>query len=580
MNWSKVEYYWLNPKELYKIDNKEDLNSLKKITHFLDEVFDDVKPTQRLWHVYNNVLQVVKCKTENCYNPCKWNKKERSYRKFCSTKCSVNHPETLKKKTNSIQKKYGVENVSQNEEIKDKKRNIWVKKYGVDHPSKSQDIKNKIKSTNLKVYGFENPNQCFEIKNKREKTCIERFGVKSNLATTSHKERMKDKFGEKLEKLREKSDQNSIEKHGVVNVLRKDVREKAQNSKRKKRIAEIEEKTDTLLLSKEYHGIDYKEYYQWFCRICGEEFQQKLNHRRTMPYCPSCKSKELFTKFEKEMFEFLKSLIPEKDIVIKDRNILKGKELDFLIPTKAIAIECNGSYWHSEIAGKSKNYHKNKTEECEGESIKLIHIWEHEWSWKRNIIKSVLSRALNHPLKKIHGRKCSIQFISNKQCKDFLDKNHIQGGINSSINIALIYSGDIVGVASFGKARFSAKYEYELTRLCFKNNTVVIGGSQKVFKAFVKEINPSSIVSYCDISKFDGKLYNTLGFNKVKRSSPNYFYTKDYKNFLSRNKFQKHKLKNVLENYEEHLSEWENMKNNGYNRIWDCGNDVYEWRKI
>ena len=24
---------------------------------------------------------------------------------------------------------------------------------------------------------------------------------------------------------------------------------------------------------------------------------------------------------------------------------------------------------------------------------------------------------------------------------------------------------------------------------------------------------------------------------------------------------------------------WENMKNNGYDRIWDCGNLKYEWKK-
>ena len=40
--------------------------------------------------------------------------------------------------------------------------------------------------------------------------------------------------------------------------------------------------------------------------------------------------------------------------------------------------------------------------------------------------------------------------------------------------------------------------------------------------------------------------------------------------------FQKHKLKNKLENFDPELSEWENMQVNGYDRIWDCGNMVFK----
>ena len=35
--------------------------------------------------------------------------------------------------------------------------------------------------------------------------------------------------------------------------------------------------------------------------------------------------------------------------------------------------------------------------------------------------------------------------------------------------------------------------------------------------------------------------------------------------------FQKHLLKSKLPTFDETLSEWENMKNNGFDRIWDCG---------
>lgn len=50
---------------------------------------------------------------------------------------------------------------------------------------------------------------------------------------------------------------------------------------------------------------------------------------------------------------------------------------------------------------------------------------------------------------------------------------------------------------------------------------------------------------------------------------------KNYHSRESRNKYQKHKLKNLLENFDPKLSEIENMVNNGFDRIWDCGNKVF-----
>jgi hypothetical protein len=43
----------------------------------------------------------------------------------------------------------------------------------------------------------------------------------------------------------------------------------------------------------------------------------------------------------------------------------------------------------------------------------------------------------------------------------------------------------------------------------------------------------------------------------------------------SRVNFQKHKLPKLLKEFDPTQTEWENMINNGYDRIWDCGNDVW-----
>jgi hypothetical protein len=57
---------------------------------------------------------------------------------------------------------------------------------------------------------------------------------------------------------------------------------------------------------------------------------------------------------------------------------------------------------------------------------------------------------------------------------------------------------------------------------------------------------------------------------------PNYFYiAKNQVRLESRNKYQKHKLVALLEDYDANLTESQNMFNNSYRRLWDCGNVVF-----
>lgn len=75
-------------------------------------------------------------------------------------------------------------------------------------------------------------------------------------------------------------------------------------------------------------------------------------------------------------------------------------------------------------------------------------------------------------------------------------------------------------------------------------------------------------------NKFSGYSYLKLGFSLDKESQPGYNYYKG-KQKLTRQICQKHKLKEVLENFDENLTEWENMQNNGYMRLFDYGNFVF-----
>jgi very-short-patch-repair endonuclease len=107
---------------------------------------------------------------------------------------------------------------------------------------------------------------------------------------------------------------------------------------------------------------------------------------------------------ENELAAFVKKHY-NGDIILNDRNILNGKELDIYLPELKLAIEFNGLYWHSEME-KYDNYHVDKTNTCEKQDIQLIHIFEDDWNFKQDIVKSMLLNKFKRTDQSIFARNC------------------------------------------------------------------------------------------------------------------------------------------------------------------------------
>lgn len=274
---------------------------------------------------------------------------------------------------------------------------------------------------------------------------------------------------------------------------------------------------------------------------------------------------------EYEIMDYIKSFY-SGELIHGDRKQIAPKELDIYVPELNLAIEYCGLYWHSEDH-KSKNYHLDKLQACNNIGIRLLTIFENEWIYNSEVVKSRIRNMFKQTETRYYARDCVIGEISNQDAKLFLEENHIQGYIASSIKYGLFHKGELVSVMTFSKSRFNKNYEYELLRFANKRYTNVIGGASKLYKHFKRNHN-GSVISYCDLRWGQGGVYEKLGFSLSHISQPNYFYFK--KDILeSRHKYQKHKLKDLLENFNEDLSEIENMQNNGYKRIFDCGNKVF-----
>ena len=280
-----------------------------------------------------------------------------------------------------------------------------------------------------------------------------------------------------------------------------------------------------------------------------------------------CSKEYHISNEEKEVLEFVLSNF--NDVVkYNDRTILNGKELDIYIPSKKVAIEFDGLYYHSELF-VDKNYHLNKTLECEKQGIRLIHIFEDEWINKKEICESIILSSLGIYERKIFARKCEIREIPTDEYKIFLNDNHLQGYTLTKHKIGLYYNNELVQCIGLSSSRFT-KNEIELVRLCTKKNTQVIGGFSKLMKNYCSNYNVNEIISYVDRRVFNGIGYKGCGFETIGYSKPSYQMIHNMSRF-NRMSFQKKYIKEKLNNYNESLSEHQNCLNNKLYRIYDCG---------
>lgn len=301
--------------------------------------------------------------------------------------------------------------------------------------------------------------------------------------------------------------------------------------------------------------------------------------------CPEC---GLYTRgsiAEQQVADFIKSVYAGT-MIRNDRTLLLGNkalELDILLPDINIAVEYNGMFWHSYDSvetSKQRNKHQYKTNECEKLGIQLIQVFESEWTTQQELVKSRLRNILGHS-ERIFARKTKVIELSNEQHKMFINDNHIQGFIPTQVAYGLEHNGTIVASMTFSMPRYNKNYEWELIRYATKSGTTVVGGASKLFSHFITTRNAKSVISYADRRWSQGNVYKTLGFEFLHNSPPNYFYLakNDLMSPLNRHQFQKHKLAHKLEIFDSSLTEAENMFNNGYRRIWDCGNMAWVWTK-
>lgn len=431
------------------------------------------------------------------------------------------------KRKDTCLEKYGTENVSQNQEIKNKIHNSVKNKYGTDYIFQSELVKENIKKTNQRKYGVDNPSQNKEIHKKQ------------------------------VESIKNTKRNNSFEL--LVNSFK-----------------------NLKLLSSKEEFFDYCDgkihSLKWKCSKCSNEFEAKRDGNwNSEARCPFC-----YPINETKQQIDICTVLNENNISFEkyNREILDGKEIDIFVQDHNLALELDGLYWHSDRFQFNNDYHLNKTELCNKKGIQLIHIFEDEWNFKQDIVKSRIKNLLGIYDKTVYARKCEIKNITNEESKIFLEKNHIQGYCISKYRYGLFYNNELISLMTFGNYRKALgkdkiENEYELLRFCSKLGYHIPGAASKLLKHFETDLKPNKIISYADRRWSNGKLYESIGFKFAKNTEPNYWYIINNKR-EHRFKWRKSELPKLLNDVNMNESEVNIMKEHGFYRIFDCGNMLFE----
>ena len=120
--------------------------------------------------------------------------------------------------------------------------------------------------------------------------------------------------------------------------------------------------------------------------------------------------------------------------------------------------------------------------------------------------------------------------------------------------------------------------EWELNRFCTKLNTQIVGGAEKLLKAFIRDYNPKIITSFACNDISNGNLYKKLGFITDSKINNSYWYIKAgsleryHRSTFTKNSIIRRGWKDKIDNS---WTEIEVMNYHKYLRIYDSGTTKY-----
>lgn len=423
------------------------------------------------------------------------------------------------------------------------KRRTVNAKYGVNNVSELESVRAKISKSNSSE----------EVKAKRHQTCLERWGVEN----VSQNAEIRMKLSEIMsgEDYLSRRERTCLERYGHRSPMQSD-----------------EVKSKLISTNQSRYGVNWATQSEAWK---ASKIKTNMEKYGVPHYCMTdeCKSKNGHT-ISQTNINFMNRL---KDIgILCDIEFrVENKSYDLHIKDSNILIEINPTYTHNSFGnhwdanGLDKNYHVEKTNLAVKNGYRCIHVWD--WDDIDKIVNMLQPKEVKY------ARKLNVVELKHDKVYKFLKDNHLQGDCKGqSICLCLVdKDNNIVQAMTFGKPRYTSKYQYELLRLCTDSRYRVVGGSQRLFKYFVQNFHPESILSYCDMSKFSGEVYERLGMIHHHNTEPAKVWSNG-SDKITDNLLRQRGVDQLFHtDFGKGSSNEELMLEMGWLPVYDCGQSVY-----
>lgn len=451
------------------------------------------------------------------------------------------HPASSKivvyKRTATLKERYL--DPSEVQKLREKQEKACLEKYGAKSWAGSEIGRKQTRETNLRKYGFEEPFGDPVTRAKCDKVNEERYGCK---------------YPTRTEAIKEKTKQTCLRKYGVENPMQsKEILDRFKSNYKAKT------------------GYDYP--------MCNPEVKQKLSDTCVKNFGVSwaCMRKEARNyNSRSKLNQSFESIANGFGLQLEPEFPLSDFSFDFKYNNTLI--ELNPSITHNShmsmfrgVDPKDRFYHQNKTKVAEEAGYRCIHIFDWD-SWEA-MIQLIL------PKENVYARKCHVMKIDKNTAEIFTQRNHLQGSCRGqNIVYGLFYKGELVQLMSFGTPRYNKHYDLELLRLCTRADLNVVGGASKLFSQFKKDYPDKSVISYCDYSKFTGKVYEQMGMKLDKITEPAKVWSKEDKHITDNLLRQRGYDQLFGTAYGKGTSNEQLMLDNGWLPVYDCGQKVFVFK--
>lgn len=304
--------------------------------------------------------------------------------------CSANAAEEkVKKVKDSLLRRTECEK----EKTQEKRRKTNLSRYGEERYMSYGSLS--FKRLMKERYG----NPFYSNMEKRKETCIQRYGVSSNLLIPKVQRRaMESAWSDSCRKRRVETCLSKTGKKYYCEVP--EIQRKMIGTKKAK-IKEIEDSLSCTLMAtvtKKY-GQGYKRLGLEYLRIGGRVYIQNKDLPAIIEYSNEGTHTNKYTsKPEKEVLEYVKSIyngmVEENCTSIVPNGNHRFFELDIYIPELKLAIDFDGTYYHS-TKFKDEMYHARKTDYCRRVGVKMIHIFEDAWKSNRKMCEWIIRECIN-----------------------------------------------------------------------------------------------------------------------------------------------------------------------------------------